>query len=463
MTDSATEWRPPAPLAPATDLPLWRLLWELRTSNISIWPERAYDELLLPRRVFGRDTLLVNDPAGIKEVLSTRARQFHRYMVTPRLLRPVAGDGVLLAEGEDWRQQRRSVSPAFTPASVERVVPQFVGAAELLCTRAGEEMGRGSVNLYRMFQTSAIDALGRGLFSLPFGARADRLARMAREYFAGPGRPNLSDSFARHEGQFRITSWRRRRFEKAWFAEIDSILEDWRRASSRGVVGSSRQDIMTVMSDWRDPDTGQPMSERELRHQTATMIAAGFETTALTMFWAAYLIANNSNAQREIRREIAQYPPHELKSMKDLERWPRLREAVFEALRLYPPVAFMSRVAMEPSETCGREIAPGTVIVICPWVLHRHRRFWEEPQLFRPERFAGQPRAHLSGGAFIPFGSGPRICLGASFAFGEAMILLGTLIERFIITVDARPLVPRAIISTTPSVEPGFQLWPIER
>ncbi len=457
MTSSATEWRPPAPPVPATDLPLWRLLWELRTSNISIWPERAYDELLLPRRVFGRDTLLVNDPAGIKEVLSTRARDFQRYMVTPRLLRPVAGDGVLLAEGEDWRQQRRSVSPAFTPASVERVVPRFVEAAEHLCKRAGEEMGRGSVNLYRLFQTSAIDALGRGLFSLPFGERADRLAGMAREYFAGPGRPNLSDSFARHEGQFRIASWRRRRFEKAWFAEIDAILEDWRRA----VAESNRQGIMTVMSDWRDPDTGRPMSERELRHQTATMIAAGFETTALTMFWAAYLIANDVETQQEIRREIAASLPRELRSMKDLERWPRLREAIFEALRLYPPVSFMSRVAIDPSEICGREIAPGTVIVISPWVLHRHREFWNEPQLFKPERFAGRPRAHLAGGAFIPFGSGPRICLGASFAFAEAMILLGTLIERFDVTVDARPLVPRAIISTTPSLEPGFQLRPI--
>ncbi len=442
---------------------MWRLLWELRTSNISIWPERAYDELLLPRQVFGVDTLLVNDPAGIKQVLSTNARQFHRYMVTPRLLRPVAGDGVLLAEGEDWRQQRRSVSPAFTPASVERVVPRFVEAAEHLCTRAGEEIGRGSVNLYRLFQTSAIDALGRGLFSLPFGERADRLAGMAREYFAGPGRPNVSDSFARHEGQFRWASGRRRRFEKAWFAEIDSILEDWRRTASLGSAGSRRQDIMTVMSDWRDPDTGQPMTERELRHQTATMIAAGFETTALTMFWTAYLIAKYADTQQEIRREIAQYPPRELRSMKDLERWPRLREAIFEALRLYPPVAFMSRVAIQPTEVCGREIAPGTVIVISPWVLHRHRRFWDEPQLFQPERFAGQPRAHLAGGAFIPFGSGPRICLGASFAFAEAMILLGTVIERFDITVEARPLVPSAIISTTPSVEPGFQLRPIDR
>jgi cytochrome P450 len=440
---------------------VWRLLWELRTSNISIWPERAYDELLLPRRVFGLDTLLVNDPEGIRDVLATRAADYRRYMVTPRLLRPVAGDGVLLAEGEDWRQQRRSVSPAFTPANVDRVLPRFEQSAEQLCARiAAQSRNNGGVNLYRLFQTAAIDALGRGLFSLPFGDRAERLAKMARTYFAGPGRPNAADSFARHERQFRWATWRRRRFEKAWFAEIDFVLSDWRQASpATDDTGGRAQDIMTVMSRWRDPSTGTPMSEHELRHQTATMIAAGFETTALTMFWTAFLLASNPRTQEAIRDEVRGNPAGNLQSIKDLERWPRLREAIFEAMRLYPPVAFMSRIAVEPTAVCGREVAPGTIIVISPWVLHRHRKFWSEAELFRPERFADNPRAHLAGGAFIPFGSGPRSCVGASFAFGEAMILLASLIARFEIRVASpRPLVPRAIISTMPSSEPVFSV-----
>ncbi|MEO6360477.1 MAG: cytochrome P450 [Sphingomicrobium sp.] len=442
---------------------MWRLLWKLRTSNISIWPERAFDELLLPRRVFGQDTLLVNDPAGIKDVLATHAAHYQRYMVTPRLLRPVAGDGVLLAEGDDWRQQRRSVSPAFTPANVEQILPQFGEAAEALCARIAASPDDG-INLYRLFQTAAIDALGRGLFSLPFDQRAERLAAMARTYFAGPGRPNAADSFARHEGQFRWVTWRRRRFQKAWFAEIDSILSEWRETSSKRAPATGHaRDIMSVMSRWRDPESGRPMSDRELRHQTATMIAAGFETTALTMFWTAFLLANNPATQEDIRTEIAISPPAKLQSMKDLERWPRLRETIFEAMRLYPPVAFMSRICIAPTRICDRTIAPGTIIVISPWVLHRHRSFWTEPDLFRPSRFADQPRAHLAGGAFIPFGAGPRNCLGASFAFAETMILLAHLVHRFRIDVeDTLGLIPRAIISTTPSVEPAFHLTPID-
>ncbi|HEV2080069.1 MAG TPA: cytochrome P450, partial [Allosphingosinicella sp.] len=324
---------------------MWRLLWELRTSNISIWPERAYDELLLPRRVFGLETLLVSDPAGIQEVLATRAVHYRRYMVTPRLLRPVAGDGVLLAEGEAWRQQRRSVSPAFKPANVDRVLQRFVEAAKHLCARAEAQSRDGSVNLYRLLQTGAIDALGRGLFSLSFDDRADRLAAMARAYFAGPGRPNIGDSFARHENQFRWATWRRRRFERKWFAEIDSVISDWRQASSTAGGAGGVEDIMTVLSRWRDPDSGRPISGHELRHQTATMIAAGFETTALAMLWTAFLLGHHQDVQEEIRRELDRNPPGNLQSLKDLERWPRLREALFEAMRLYPPVAFMSRIA----------------------------------------------------------------------------------------------------------------------
>lgn len=457
---SVPPWRPPAPTPPATDLPVWRLLWELRTSNISIWPEHAYEELLLPRRVFGRDTLLVNDPAGIKEVLATRASSYVRYMATPRLLRPVAGDGVLLAEGDDWRQQRRSVSPAFTPANVDRVVPHFRLAAEALCAKAGAQLSRGSINLYQMFQTAAIDALGRGLFSLPLDQRADRLAAMARAYFAGPGRPNVSDSLARHEQQFRWATRRRRKFHRAWFAEIESMLSEWRSSPSRPRdERGGAQDLMTVLSSWRDPATGEGISTDQLRQQTATMLAAGFETTALTMFWTAYLLANDQPAQEQIRRELRSSPPGDARTLKDLERWPRLREALFEAMRLYPAVAFMSRIAVAPTEICGRAISPGTVIVISPWVLHRHRLFWTKPELFQPKRFADQPRAHLAGGAFIPFGAGPRSCLGASFAVAEAMTLLAHLIHRFEIRVsDGRQLIPRSVISTMPSIEPAFEL-----
>jgi cytochrome P450 len=224
-------------------------------------------------------------------------------------------------------------------------------------------------------------------------------------------------------------------------------------------VSSGAEDIMTVLSRWRDPDTGLPVSDHDLRHQTATMIAAGFETTALTMFWTAFLLAHHPDAQEEIRSELRDNPPADLRSLKDLEQWPRLREALLEAMRLYPPVAFMSRIAVEATEICGREIAPGTIIVISPWVLHRHRRFWSEPDLFRPGRFADQPRAHLSGGAFIPFGAGPRSCVGATFAFAEATIVMAHLLQHHVISVDqSRPIMPRAIISTMPSVEPSFRL-----
>jgi cytochrome P450 len=435
------------------------LLWTLRTSNIAIWPEAAYRELILPRRVFGRHTLLVNDPAAIRQVLATEASSFQRFLATPRLLRPVAGNGVLLAEGDEWRRQRRMVAPAFTPGNVNLVLSHFGAAAQRLCSNAAVA-GAMPVNLYRLFQNAAIDGLGRGLFSLSFADRAERLGAMARTYFRGPGRPTAADSFARHEKQFGWASWRRRAFARRWFGEIDAILDDWRAAapSASGPSGEAK-DIMTLLDRWRDPGGGASLGADELRHQAATMIAAGFETTALTMFWTAFLLAHDQRTQSAIAAELAAEPPGELGSVKDLDCWPLLRQTVFEAMRLYPPVSLMSRIAINPVRIADCDLAPGTIVVISPWVVHRHHLYWENPSAFRPDRFAGQPQAHLAGGAFMPFGGGPRTCVAATFAMSEVMILLAHLFSRFSVALDSGPAVlPQAIISTTPSVEPGFIL-----
>lgn len=456
---SAVGWYPPAPVPPPRDLSTARLLWTLRTSNIAIWPEAAYRQPMLTRRVFGRRTVLVNDPAAIRQVLGSEAAKFERFLATPRLLRPVAGNGVLLAEGEDWRRQRRMVAPAFTPNNVNLVLPHFTAAARRLCrAAAGEATGRA--NLYRLFQNAAIDGLGRGLFSLSFADRAERLGGMARSYFKGAGKPTAADSFARHEQQYGWASWRRRAFARRWFAEIDAILDAWRSNASGGSdLANGGQDIMTLLHRWRDPQSGEALGEDELRHQAATMIAAGFETTALTMFWTAFLLAQDRGAQDAVAAELAAAPPGTQGAVKDLDRWPLLRQAIFEAMRLYPPVSFMSRIAIDRVEVGGHELAPGTIVIISPWVLHRHHAHWADASAFAPDRFAGQPQAHLAGGAFMPFGGGPRTCVAATFALSEVTIMLAHLFDRFDVAMSAGSRVmPLSIISTTPNVEPNFVL-----
>ncbi len=176
------------------------------------------------------------------------------------------------------------------------------------------------------------------------------------------------------------------------------------------------------------------------------------------MFWTLYLLSRDLPEQARIRAEILADPPSA--SLADVgRRWPRLRRAVLEALRLYPSAPLLFRMALQPDRLLDVEVPTGAIVIIAPWIVHRHRKLWDQPDAFIPDRFAGKEREYLSGGAYLPFGAGPRICIGASFALTEASIMLATLLARHAVRLDDdRALEPRSMITTTPSIDPWFRL-----
>jgi len=209
----------------------------------------------------------------------------------------------------------------------------------------------------------------------------------------------------------------------------------------------------------KDADTGEMLAPAEIRDQCATMFFAGSETTARLMFWAAYLLAQDEDEQARVRAEVLAFHPAEASSIDALQNWPRLRNVLLEALRLYPPSPHIIRDAIGPDVLAGETIAADTQVWISPWVLHRHRRFWDFPTAFIPDRFAGKAAPWTQMPAFIPFGAGPRICIGLSFALAEAQIVLAMLLERYRIGVaDGRPVLPLGRATTEPSYEPAFAL-----
>jgi cytochrome P450 len=278
---------------------------------------------------------------------------------------------------------------------------------------------------------------------------------MVRYYLAGPGRPNLFDAFAPTPESFGFALRSRRRFQKAWSATIDAIVSPRRERS--GTTASA--DLLDLLLAARDPETGQALSQVEVRDQCSTMIVAGYETTARLLFWATYLLTLDLTEQDRLRAELASFPPERVNNLDDLLNWPRLRQVLFETLRLYPPAAYISREATAQDMVAGEPVRVGTQVWISPWVLHRHRKYWERPTAFTPDRFTGKLSPWTGGGAFLPFGAGPRICIGATFAMAEAHIMLAMLVSRFRITLDAaRPVLPVARITTAPSYEPLFRL-----
>ncbi len=444
---------PPAPAVHPRPLPLWRLLWTLNRSSLAIWPDEAFEKLAARSRVMGVETLVFSDPEALRHVMVANASNYGRPVSVRRVVRPLGGDGLFLSEGADWRRQRRLLAPSFTPAGIGLLLPHFREAG-LHLLHAVEK--RSEANLSKAFQDAALEAVLRALFSMPDDSVRAKLGDLVRDYIEGPGRPGLLDAAARKDGDFGWANGRRDRFVRNWFGEIEAIIAERR---NRPHADGRHQDMLDLLLNIVDKDTGETLSNAEIRDQCGTMFFAGSETTARLMFWAAYLLAQDPEEQGRVRAETAAFPAERASSLADLQNWPRLRNVLLEALRLYPPLPHIIREALGPDHVAGEKVDPGTQVWFSAWVMHRHRRFWNRPTAFMPDRFASSGAPWTQMPAYIPFGAGPRICIGLSFALAEAQIVLATLLGRYRIGLpDAKPVMPMGRATVEPSYEPMFRL-----
>jgi cytochrome P450 len=443
---------PPAPAVHPKDLPSIRRLLGIIRNSLSIWPDYAFDTTFIRSTLFGVESVLINDPAGVRYMMATNAANYVRPAMLPRILRPLIGRGLFLAESGEWRRQRRLLSPSFTPSHVNILLPHFVAAANDLIHQFE---GQSSVNLSDAYQMATLNAVLRALFSMPDREERDRIGDLVRQYITGPGRPQIFDAFAKSDTSFAFALGKRRAFQKRWFSAVDALVTA-RRSAPRE---AGQRDLLDLLIAVRDPETGEPIADSEVRDQCATMIFAGYETTARLLFWASYLLTLDHDEQARLRAEVAAFPPERVATLDDLGHWPRLRLVLLEALRLYPAVPILVREAVEDDVIMGEPIRRGVQVYISPWALHRHRKHWQHPTAFIPDRFAGQPSPWTSGGAYLPFGAGPRICIGAVFALAEAQIMLATVLQRYTLAIESkRPVMPVGRLTIQPSHAPMFRL-----
>lgn len=431
-----------------------RVALEMGRSLVGAYSDEDYEALVTPYAFMGQPGLVVSDPAGARHVLTSP--NYRRPVKAARPLKAMVGEGLLLSEGETWKRQRKSLAPVFTPAATGGLLPHFVAAgaslAQALEGRALREKGRA--NLAQAFHHATLDAVLRALFSRQADAEGAALADLARRYMEGPAHFNLMDFISQGADDLTFLDGERRRQGKRWLAAVDAIIAA-RRANPHPEV----LDLLDRLLAARDQD-GAPLPDREIRDQCSSMLAAGFETTSRLLFWAAYLLALDPATQDRVRAEALAFPAEQVTSLDDLRAWPLLRSVLFETLRLYPAAPLIARQAIQADEVLGCAVAPGCMVTISPWLIHRHRKLWDHPTAFQPDRFIDQP--HPWGNeAFIPFGAGPRVCIGAGFALAEAQILLASLLSRFRIAMAVdRPVLPKASITLGPDHEPDFLLTP---
>jgi cytochrome P450 len=442
---------PPHPPIPTEELPFFRFLRAVRTNALTMWTEAAYQEDVLVRRFLGRSNMLLNAPDAIHRVLVDNPGNYRRSPASIRILRPITGMGLLLSEGEDWRHQRRTIAPALAPRNMPMLARHVVTCArEALATltaQAGE-----SVDLLAAMQALALDIAGRSMFSLEMRQYGAAMRRMLTEYGRRYAQPHLLDMVLPPS----IPTLRdlgRRRFQRAWMGLMEEIM----RVRQATPSSDTPRDLFDLLLAARDPESGEGFSQAQLRDQVATLILAGHETTAVTLFWSLVLLCGAPDEQRLVAEEVRQLDITPDTAMDVLPRLVRTRAVISEALRLYPPAFTIVRQAIGADRAGAIEIPRGAVLMIAPWVLGRHRRFWRDPDAFDPSRFLpGAPA--IPRFAYLPFGAGPRVCVGAQFALTEATLVLAAMIREFAVSLDEAPPMPVAIVTTQPDHPPKFRL-----
>jgi cytochrome P450 len=437
---------PSPPRAPPTMGPIGRMV-AMRTSAIATWGQRAYEEDAIQGRFFGRGSFILNTPDAIRHVLVDNWENYTRTPVGLRVLRPMLGQGLLIAEGRAWKHQRRTLAPAFTPRAVSTLVPHMIAATDEAIAKL-DTVSDAPVDLREAMQRMTLEIAGRTMFSFGMERHGAELRAFVNEYGTRLASPHFLDLLL-------PLSWptpqdfARARFRKRWTRFVAMLMAE-RRAAGKNDNAPLR-DLFDLMDAARDPETGQAFTDEQLGDEVATMILAGHETTGTALFWALYLLALDPATQEQVAAEV-----RDAGGVLDIDRLKFTRAVLDETMRLYPPAFLIARAAAGPDKIGDLAIEKGDVILMAPWLLHRHEKLWQNPNAFIPTRFM-PPAPAPDRFAYLPFGVGARVCIGAHFALVEATLALAKVIGAFRVTLlDKAPVMPIGVVTTQPDRSPMF-------
>ncbi|TIQ44634.1 cytochrome P450 [Mesorhizobium sp.] len=425
---------PPAPkprTQPPSTLEMMRIVYR---NPLELWGEHTYNEPWISVTGIGGPLVIANDPGLIRHVLIDNARNYKMATVRQLILRPILRDGLLTAEGEVWKRSRKAMAPMFTPRHIFGFAePMLKRTLEFVtCYEAG-----GTFDVARDMTMLTYDILAETLFSGEIAGEPDSFAKEVDRLFETMGRVDPLDLLRAPEWLPRLTRIRGRK-TMAYFRNIVANTVKLREERLKRDPDSVPQDFLTLLLRAEGPDG---LTRSEVEDNIITFIGAGHETTARALGWTIYCLAEAPWERDRVEREIDAVLAREPDPTKWLDAMPFTRAAFEEALRLYPPAPSINREPIEPETWNGLYIPKYAAVLVMPWVVHRHRKLWDKPDAFMPERFHPENRDRIDRFQYLPFGAGPRVCIGASFAMQEAIIALAILLSRFRfdVTSETRP------------------------
>ena len=448
---------PPRIAPPTRALSLFETLRAARRNVLEIIPGLSFVQPMVSGRL-GSRWHMVQDPGALRRIFLDNVGNYPKSEIMLRMLRPAVGDSLFTSEGDAWRRQRRTVAPVFAQRNVTALAPVMTATAERTAERLARSGGRAEMvgeMLSATFDVICDVALsGREHFDVELYGQA--IVR----YMETVGRASVLDFLHVPNWMPRPGAVLGRGSVRTMHAMVSRAIEERRRAIAGRAVAAgtgAADDLLDHMLKAEDAETGRRMTPEELLHNMQFFIVAGHETTALALSWSLLLLAGDPAAQERASAEARAALGDAPAGAGHIAATPYVGQVIEEALRLYPPVALLARNVRRPDLLAGRRVLPNDTLFLPIFALHRHRMWWDDPDVFDPGNFAPEKAAARDRYLYLPFGAGPRVCVGANFAMMQAHIILATLLARFRFAPgDGPPPVPTMSMTLRP--EGGVRL-----
>jgi cytochrome P450 len=416
MAEMIVERRqPPGPAG----YPLVGIIPQLRRNPLHTFVDMAQRYGPVVQLELGPATsFLVAHPDGVQHVLQ---QNWHNYEKGYEVVEPLIGHGLVTSEGDFWLRQRRLIQPMFHRERVAGFADAMVAATEKLLA-SWEAAGEGPLDMAEQMTRVTQEIIARTMFSSDVGAQTETLM----EAF-DVGLQYLNQSMFMPIPYLEYlptpTNLRFRRALRTLDEVMYGLIEE-RRGLLRSQPEAAPDDLLTMLLQAQDADTGEQMSDKQVRDEVMTIFFAGHETTESTLSWAWYVLARRPDIAAELQAEAGAVLGDRRASAEDYPRLALTRQIIDETLRLFPPAWMFARRAIDDDEILGFHIPAGSMLMISPYVTHRDPAFWEQPYRFDPGRFAAERKEARHRFAYFPFGGGPRLCIGRDFALVEATLIM---------------------------------------
>lgn len=412
--------------------------WKFLRNPVEGFGPLAYNQPIVSVPNFGKKLHVITDPEGMMQVLQHEATKFTKTAIDARILGPATKEGLLSVHGEQWKRQRKAVAPMFRKRHMEDLAPIISTTLDAFCEGLDAEP---DVELNAAMAELTFDVLAKALLGNPQGIDGERLKYATRNMVTSAGTLRPDDLIPFPAWVPRPISPKGSRALKKLKKAADALIAQRKKSPVEN-------DLVSLLIAARDPKTGEGLSAREQRDNLIGFFIAGHETTALTLTWALYLIGMHKPTADRIRAEVMAICPEGNVSYDQMAELKFTQAVIDETMRLYPPAPMLNRLCHEDTVVSGREIKAGDTFLLCNYVMHRTERLWDNPLAFDPDRFLRDPKLKAKGAPYMPFGAGPRICVGAAFATMEAVMSLARLVRDYDVQVP-EDCYPKPLMTVT--------------